>query len=477
MRILDFVDGFESGTPSSSVSLPASDVSNTPSGNLSSDNVQDALNELQADINAANGDLTAIESDILDLQSDVSDVQTAIDELASDAATNLANHESDTTNIHGITDTSLLVTTTGTQTLINKTLNSPAITTPTGILKSDVGLGNVDNTSDSTKNSASVTLTNKTISTASNTIQSGAASNGQVLTANGSGGTSWASPAAARTLIPANVQRFTSGSGTYNRGYAFVITTGSATTGATYTNNGNTYTILETVSSGTLIYLSGTADPTASGTLTKSGGVGDTTLTFTESAKPIQLHVSAWGGGGSGTGSGTASATNGTAGTPSTFGTSLLSAGGGGVGNYQGAGGTGGTNTINSPAKTVKNIIGGNGDGYMTTSAAVAICGGSGGVNPLGGSSGQTTVGNAGLAGATNTGAGGGGGATNNTSSNYRGSGGGAGGYLEAIINSPSATYSYVVGAAGSPSGVAGTNGFGGGAGGSGCIVVEERYQ
>lgn len=60
-----------------------------------------------------------------------------------------------------ISDT--LVTLTATQTLTNKTLTSPAITTPTGIIKGDVGLGNVDNTSDATKNAASVTLTNKTI--------------------------------------------------------------------------------------------------------------------------------------------------------------------------------------------------------------------------------------------------------------------------------------------------------------------------
>jgi hypothetical protein len=52
-------------------------------------------------------------------------------------------HESDTTNVHGISDTSILVTTTGTQTLTNKTITSPA-----GLVKSDVGLGNVDNTSD-----------------------------------------------------------------------------------------------------------------------------------------------------------------------------------------------------------------------------------------------------------------------------------------------------------------------------------------
>ena len=55
------------------------------------------------------------------------------------------------------------VTLTGAQTLTNKTLTSPVINSPTGIVKGDVGLGNVDNTSDATKNSATATLTNKTI--------------------------------------------------------------------------------------------------------------------------------------------------------------------------------------------------------------------------------------------------------------------------------------------------------------------------
>ena len=65
---------------------------------------------------------------------------------ASAAATALTNHEADTTNIHGIADTSILVTTSGTQTLTNKT-----ITTPAGLVKGDVGLGNVDNTADTAK--------------------------------------------------------------------------------------------------------------------------------------------------------------------------------------------------------------------------------------------------------------------------------------------------------------------------------------
>jgi hypothetical protein len=51
-----------------------------------------------------------------------------------------------------------LATLAGTETLSNKTL-----TTPLGIVKGDVGLGNVDNTSDATKNAAVVVLTNKTL--------------------------------------------------------------------------------------------------------------------------------------------------------------------------------------------------------------------------------------------------------------------------------------------------------------------------
>ena len=65
---------------------------------------------------------------------------------------------------------SVIVSQSATQTLTNKTLTSPVINTPTGIVKGDVGLGNVDNTSDATKNAASVTLTNKTIDGGSNTL-------------------------------------------------------------------------------------------------------------------------------------------------------------------------------------------------------------------------------------------------------------------------------------------------------------------
>lgn len=58
-------------------------------------------------------------------------------------------------------DSSIVATLTGSQTLTNKTLTSPVINTPTGIVKGDVGLGSVDNTSDATKNAATATLTSK----------------------------------------------------------------------------------------------------------------------------------------------------------------------------------------------------------------------------------------------------------------------------------------------------------------------------
>ena len=44
-----------------------------------------------------------------------------------------------------------LVSLAGSETLTNKTLTSPVINTPTGIVKGDVGLGNVENTSDANK--------------------------------------------------------------------------------------------------------------------------------------------------------------------------------------------------------------------------------------------------------------------------------------------------------------------------------------
>lgn len=52
-----------------------------------------------------------------------------------------------------------LATLAGSETLTNKTLTSPAINTPTGITKTDVGLANVDNTTDANKPVSTATQT------------------------------------------------------------------------------------------------------------------------------------------------------------------------------------------------------------------------------------------------------------------------------------------------------------------------------
>ena len=74
------------------------------------------------------------------------------------------------------TNTSQLATTafvfaerTNVATLTNKTLTAPVVNSPTGIVKADVGLGNVDNTSNVTERAATATLTNKTLTNPAHT--------------------------------------------------------------------------------------------------------------------------------------------------------------------------------------------------------------------------------------------------------------------------------------------------------------------
>lgn len=205
--------------------------------------------------------------------------------------------------------------------------------------------------------------------------------------------------------------------------------------------------------------------------------------TYTTAADALYIRVRMVGGGGGASGSATGATNGGAGGTGgnSTFGTTLLVANGGvgGLGTSQPAGGAGGTASLGTgPIGTA--LAGGSGTSgasVSTGNATTIFCmGGPGASSPFGGGSGGGTASTAGANAIANSGSGGGGGGSGNTTSGAGGGGGGAGGYVDAIIASPSATYAYAVGAAGA-AGAAGTAGFAGGAGGSGYIEVTEFYS
>jgi hypothetical protein len=179
--------------------------------------------------------------------------------------------------------------------------------------------------------------------------------------------------------------------------------------------------------------------------------------------------VGGGGGGNCGTGGGA-----GTAGTNTTFGSSFLVAGGGNI-PVIGYGGVGGTASIGAGATGIT-LAGGQGS---ATAYALYPPGGIGGSSVFGGggSGGYPDGGTPwpGKAGVTNTGGGGGGGNVQSGSNISGGAGGGAGGYVEAYISSPAASYAYTVGAGGAGGAGSGTVANGGG-GGSGIIIVEENY-
>lgn len=62
--------------------------------------------------------------------------------------------------------------------------------------------------------------------------------------------------------------------------YDFTITAANATAGATYQNNAQTFTVLDTIIAGTLLQTTGTGDPLASGTLALQDGTGDDPITY-----------------------------------------------------------------------------------------------------------------------------------------------------------------------------------------------------
>ncbi len=308
--------------------------------------------------------------------------------------------------------------------------------------------------------------------------------NNYVLTSNGSTA-SW-QPASAGSFTPPTIQTFT-----LTNYYTFTVTAANATVGATYTNNGQTFTVVYTIAAGTTLVCSATGAPASSGTLTKASGTGDSTISFSSQVNtgtyrrpattPLYIRVRmVGGGGGGGGGSAAANATAGGAGGNSTFGSSLLTANGGGGGSGTAAtGGAGGSASISAPATGVA-FQGGAGTGSCnqnnTSGNNNNVMGGAGAASPFGGSGAGGAGNNSGstVNAIANTGSGGGGGGS--ATPGFPGAGGGAGGFVDAVIGSPSATYSFAIGAGGT-SGTGAGGGPSGGTGGSGIIEVTEYYQ
>lgn len=210
---------------------------------------------------------------------------------------------------------------------------------------------------------------------------------------------------------------------------------------------------------------SGTTAPTIQKFTTGSG-------TYTTPTSPAALYIEVELVGAGGGGAGNAGVGNN--GGNTTFGSSLL-VGNGGVGGTATApsqGGAGGTASLGSgPVGTA--ISGASGGGGTNTPGSA---GGNGGASQFGGAggggAGNAGGGGIGLNAAANTGSGGGAGGSGAGGSN---GGGGSGGYVRAFIYTPSATYSYAIGAKGTGSG-SGGGGNAGGDGADGYIIVREYY-
>lgn len=141
-----------------------------------------------SDIGAAASTHTHAESDVTGLVSDLAGKQpvdadlTAIAALApadgtfikrASGAWTAATLVKGDVGLGNVDNTSNATERAATATLTNKTLTTPAITSPTGLVKADVGLSNVDNTSNTTERAATATLTNKTLTSPAITTPTG----------------------------------------------------------------------------------------------------------------------------------------------------------------------------------------------------------------------------------------------------------------------------------------------------------------
>jgi hypothetical protein len=287
--------------------------------------------------------------------------------------------------------------------------------------------------------------------------------------------------AACIQILPPYITTFTStGSFTYNLPYVFFVASANASSGATYTDsNSNTFTVLATISSGTLLYASGADAPATGGgpgTLSKASGTGDSTITYYAVRAPINLVVEAVGGGAGGGGvnaSGGSGGNAGSNGANTTFG-SVLTAGYGSGGSVSGTGGPGGAASITGVSGiAIAGNPGGSGGYNSVSTTNLTVDSGAGGNSFFGGGGNNVTNGSGGNA-ATNSGSGGGGSELVG-GYEYGTGGGGAGGYCKVFIPSPSSQYTGSVGTGGG--GGSGSSSHNGGNGGAGIVIVVAEYN
>ncbi len=136
----------------------ASDLPFTPNGDISAINVQDAIVEVRDDTDIKLTGKQPIDSDLTTIAG-LTPTNDDIIQRKAGAWTNRtpAQYKVDLVLVKGdvglgnVDNTSDATKNSAVATLTNKTLTSPVINSPTGIVKGDVGLGNVDNTSDVNK--------------------------------------------------------------------------------------------------------------------------------------------------------------------------------------------------------------------------------------------------------------------------------------------------------------------------------------
>lgn len=434
-----------------------------------------------------------------------------------------------------ITIDSTVVTLTGSQSLSNKTLTSPVLNTPTadtitGIAGGALTIQSASNQNLSLQAQGSGVVTLESLTIDGNTITGGASqlsiygANNQdvIIRASGTGEVYLQKDSSTVAFVDTGAfiladnselrLRESSGSGsnyigikapsTLSGDYSITLPSSPPSANDALVYNGSAYvwSSATTIADGSVTNakLADMAQSTIKGRAASAGTGAPTDLTaqqvkdilytsptvqrftsgsgtYTTPANVKYIRVKMVGGGAGGVGSGTAAGTAPTAGNNSTFGSSLLTANGGGIGSFaSGAGGAGGSVTVNSPAVSVVAVTGGDGGNQFGGSSQL-YAGGDGGNTYFTGS-GKGGHGNAaGSNGKTNSGGGGGGGGISGVGTSYSGPGGGAGGYIEAIITGPSSTYSYAVGSGGNAGG-AGSSGQAGGAGAAGIIIVEEYY-